>query len=139
MYPSRFLARPPIVKVNMKEPLAELEAELGVPVSEIEQVVTMFILIPAGDADEGRCRRLEVAFEIRLAKPHDGSALATKVIQPGPPEKAEIAGKSYFRPNSKGLTRAYQKAVYIIDDRTFLCGDEAAIKAILRAARPRLL
>ena len=130
MYPSRFLGRPPIAKVNMKEALAELEAELGVPVSEIEQLVTMFVLIPAGDPDEGH-PALDMAFEMRLARPHDGTALAKKVIQPGPPEKAEIAGKAYFRPNSKGPTRAYQKAVYVIDERTFLCGDEAAIKAIL--------
>ncbi len=130
VYPGRLLARPPIAHVKMKEPLDELNAAIGVPATEIEQVLLMFVPTPVGDPDEPRSE-INGAFELRLDKPHNFAALAKAAIQYGTPEKTEFAGKTYYHRSSKDPARASSPAVYAIDDRTFLCGEESTIKLIL--------
>ncbi len=130
-YPARVLADPAIAKLDLKEPLGEIETTTGVPPAEVEQMISVLLNIPPAAPDKGS-PQMGSGILMRLSKPIDGDALVKKAMRHSTPEKTEIAGKTYFRPATIPNSFAPSgPAVYLIDDRTVLMGDEPAVKAMI--------
>ena len=133
-YPARVWASPGMAKLDWKDLNKGVEGKFGSAVSDIEQVQVLFSMAAPAANRPGGPPNVEAAVEIRLAKPYGGEKLVKRIISDSEPVKVSYAGKTYYMP---GKTKyGYQPsapAVYLVDERTFLIGDEPEVKAMLAA------
>jgi enterochelin esterase-like enzyme len=136
MYPARVLANPALAKLDLSD-FAGIEKDIGFRPNDVEQFEWVFMFTQQSDGAQSP-PRFGAAMQVRLTKPHGGEALVKHAIKHVEPEKADFAGKTYYRPSKdKNGYQANSPAIYLIDDRSFLIGDEPEIKAMLAAGEAK--
>ena len=137
-FPKRSLSLPAIAKLDLKDFLAKAADNLGFNLADTDEMVVLMLSNRTGKPAD--LRDISTAMVVRLSRPYEPAELARGIMhpyaytpeEPYTAEKAEFVGKSYFRPaKTASGYQAKDPCAYLVDDKTFVVGYEAAVKAVM--------
>ena len=127
-YPKRVLETAP----HLKPLLNDMQADIGIAPLDVEQVAMIFGFEPPGHRQPG-VRSFDSAVVVRMAAPHGGEKFVADFLAPAKPEKIDVGGKSLYHVAEHGPSQPHGRppCIYLLDDRTFVAGEESDLRAML--------